>query len=57
MLGYLSLFDFSIYELMHYIVIIFPKQIKDYRKLLEIERKVGDLPEVKAYEESKGRIL
>ena len=34
MLGYLSLFDFSIYELVHYISIIFPKQIQDYKKLL-----------------------
>jgi hypothetical protein len=28
MLGYLSLFDFSIYELVHYIDIVFPRRIK-----------------------------
>lgn len=49
MLGYLSLFDFSIYELVHYISIIFPKQIQDYKKLLEIEQKIGRIPEIKRY--------
>lgn len=53
MLGYLSLFDFSIYELVHYVITIFPKQMKDYKKLLEIERMVSGLPEIQTYESSK----
>lgn len=28
MFGYLSLFDFSIYELVHYIDLVFPRRIK-----------------------------
>lgn len=50
MFGYLSLFDFSIYELVHYIDIVFPHRIKEFQKLLRVETKIRELPEIKKYE-------
>lgn len=44
MLGSLSLFDFSIYELMHYVAEVFPTHIKLFPRLMNIERKVAQIP-------------
>lgn len=52
MFGYLSLFDFSVYELVHYIDLVFPRRIKEFQKLMQIENRVRDLPEIKRYENS-----
>lgn len=52
MLGYLSVFDFSIYELVHYIDLVFPHRIKEFQRLIRVENRVRDLPEIKRYENS-----
>ena len=51
-LGYLTIIDFSIYELIRYIELIFGEKIKEFPKLKDITRRVGSLPEIKSYEES-----
>lgn len=56
MFGYLSLFDFSIYELVHYVDIVFPHRIKEFQKLLRVETRIRDLPEIKKYESSPNAI-
>lgn len=52
MLGNLSLFDFSIYELIHYVAEVFPLHIQSYPKLRALEARVGQIQEVVAYENS-----
>lgn len=50
--GNLSLFDFSIYELIHYVAEVFPLHIKHFPRLMGVERRVAHIPEIKAYETS-----
>jgi hypothetical protein len=52
MMGALSLFDFSIYELIHYVAEVFPLHIKSYPRLRALEERVGKLPEISSYENS-----
>ena len=52
-MGYLTIIDFSIYELVHYIELIFGDKIEEFPKLKSITKMVGELPEIKAYEESE----
>jgi hypothetical protein len=52
MLGALSLFDFSIYELIHYVAEVFPRHIESFPRLIALEQIVGKLPEIASYENS-----
>ena len=51
-LGYLSIVDFSIYELIRYMDNIFEKEIKYLPKMKRIERMFAELPSIKHYETS-----
>ena len=51
-LGYLTIIDFSIYELVRYMELIFPGKLKEFPKILRIKEMISDLPEIRAYEES-----
>ena len=52
-MGYLTLIDFSVYELARYIDWMFPGKMKTLTNLCRIKNKVETLPEIKAYESSK----
>jgi len=52
MLGELSLFDFSIYELIHYVAEVFPLHIKSFPRLRALEARLGQVPEIASYENS-----
>ena len=49
-LGYLSIIDFSIYELMRYMEMLFPNTENSLPKLNFIKREVLNLPAIKVYE-------
>lgn len=52
-LGYLSIIDFSVYELMRYMEMLFPNTQHSLPKLNYIKKEVLSLPAIKAYEESQ----
>jgi hypothetical protein len=49
-LEYLTIIDFSIYELIRYMDCIFDNQTVSLPKLKRIETSLGSLPEIKRYE-------
>jgi hypothetical protein len=51
-LGYLTVIDFSIYELVRYMDCIFDGQTATLPKLKDIESRVQELPAIKQYEQS-----
>ena len=55
-LGYLSIIDFSIYELVRYMEMLFPHKEECLPKLKLIEREVANLPSIREYENSRRAI-
>jgi len=55
-LGYLTLIDFSVYELVRYMDWMFPDKMKVFSNLCRIKSRVEALPEIKAYESSKDSV-
>jgi|JI6StandDraft_1071083.scaffolds.fasta_scaffold1173431_1 hypothetical protein len=51
--GYLTVLDFSIYEIVNYFRLLFPTEINKFVKLTQIRDRVGSLPAIKRYEESE----
>ena len=51
-LGYLSIIDFSVYELMRYMCMIFPGKHESLPKLNRIKEMIEKIPQIKEYEES-----
>jgi hypothetical protein len=51
-LGYLTIIDFSIYELVRYIEMLFPGKTTPLVRLNYIKNRIYELPEIKAYENS-----
>ena len=51
-LGYLTIVDFSIYELYRYMDMIFPGKMKEFQRLKKIHDMIGEIPQIKAYENS-----
>lgn len=51
-LGYLTVIDFSIYELVRYMEWMYPGKMKVFESLCSIKAKFSILPEIKAYESS-----
>lgn len=56
-LGYLTIIDFSIYELVRYMECIFENLIGALPKLKRIEKLVGELRQIKEYEVSQRAIV
>ena len=56
-LGYLTIIDFSIYELVRYMENIFDNFVHDIPKLKKIERDFRELKEIKEYEESSRAVV
>lgn len=52
-LGYFSLIDLSMYELVRYMELIFPGELAHFPKIKAIEQRVSMIPEIKQYEESE----
>ena len=50
-IGYLTLLDFRISEISHYLETMFPEQFKEYPFLTKIRNSIDNLPEVKKYYE------
>lgn len=48
-LEYLTIIDFSIYELMRYMELIFGDKVREFPKLMTITQKIGELPEIRKY--------
>lgn len=46
-LGYFTLIDLSIYELVRYMELIFPGEVDSFPKLLAIKERVSDIPQIK----------
>lgn len=55
-MGYLTIIDFSIYELMRYMHLIFGEKSNSLPKLKAIEGMIGDLSAIKYYETSSRAI-
>jgi hypothetical protein len=55
-LGYISILDFVIYEMINQISKFLPEKIQCFKKLLNVRNKVYELPEIKAYENSEKSI-
>lgn len=51
-MGYLTIVDFSVYELVRYMEMIFGDKIREFPKLNSITKSIANLPRIKAYEES-----
>lgn len=49
-LGYFTLIDLSMYELVRYMDLIFPGEMAKFPKLLSIMEKVANIPQIKEYE-------
>jgi len=49
-LGYFTLIDLSMYELVRYMDLIFPGEMVKFPKILSIMEKVAELPQIKEYE-------
>lgn len=49
-LGYFTLIDLSMYELVRYMDLIFPGEMINFPKLSAILEKVANLPQIKDYE-------
>lgn len=47
--GYLTVLDFSIYEIVNYFRLLFPNEIAKFTKLTQIRDRVAALPEISAY--------
>ncbi len=56
-LGYLTIIDFSIYELVRYMECIFENLIGALPRLKKIEKAVGELRQIKEYEVSQRAIV
>lgn len=56
-LDYLTIIDFSVYELNRYMDCIFDNQTCSLPKLKRIEERIRDLPSIKEYEESSRAIV
>ena len=54
--GYLTIIDFSVYEIVSYFKRLFPKEINRFPKLLQLKNKVGAIPEIRAYEMSPRKV-
>jgi hypothetical protein len=51
-LGYLTILDFSMYEIVNHFQLLFPEEIQHFTKLIQIRDRVAALPEIKEYENS-----
>lgn len=51
-MGYLTIIDFSLYELVRYMKMIFGAKMEKFVNLNRITDMLGNLPQIKAYEES-----
>ena len=51
-LGYLTIIDFSIYELVRYMEMIFEDKMQEFPKLRKITQMIAQLPQIKSYEQS-----
>lgn len=49
-LGYFTLIDLSMYELVRYMDLIFPGEMVKFPKLLAIMERVANIPQIKEYE-------
>lgn len=56
-LGYLSIIDFSIYELIRYMEMLFPGKTDPLINLTRIKNMIYSLPQIKAYECSSRAIV
>ena len=56
-MGYLSIIDFSIYELMRYMDMLFPGKTEVFTKMTRIKNMIYDIPQIKAYENSSRAIV
>lgn len=56
-LDYLTIIDFSVYELNRYMDCIFDNQTCSLPKLKRIEERIRELPSIKEYEESSRAIV
>lgn len=55
-MGYLTTIDFSIYELMRYMDMLFPGKTVSLPKLMKIQNMIYNIPEIKSYENSSRAI-
>lgn len=51
--GYLTVIDFSIYEILNHFKLLFPTEMNKFVKLNQIRDRVASIPAIKAYEESE----
>ena len=55
--GYLTVLDFSIYEIINYFRLLFPHETSRFTKLAQIRDRVAALPEIQAYENSHRAVV
>ena len=55
-LGYLTVLDFFIYEIMNYFHLLFPKEMAKFPKLNQIQERVAALPQIEDYENSHRKV-
>lgn len=55
-LGYLTILDFYIYEIVNYFGQLLPKEMKKYPKLVQLRNLIRSLPKIKEYEESDRKV-
>ena len=51
-MGYLTIIDFSIYELVRYMEMLFGEKMLEFPNLINIKNMVGALPQIQCYEKS-----
>lgn len=51
-LGYLSLIDFFLYELIYLLKRIFPEKLNEFTKIKKVFQEFANISEIKSYEES-----
>lgn len=56
-LDYLTIIDFSIYELIRYMDCIFDSRTASFPRLKRIEKALGELPAIKQYEQGPHAIV
>ena len=56
-LGYLTIMDFTFYEIINYCELLFPKVCESYPRLVKLRDLVAEIPEIKDYEASDRVVL
>ena len=55
--GYLTVMDFALYETMNYFSRLFPNKVDRFPKLIKLQQRVAEIPEVSSYEESERAVV